>query len=308
MKKWLGYCLVCMIWVGVSLPVASQGVEVTAEMQLKLAAMLYEEGDYYRAITEYKRFLYYFPDNDLGWWVRYRIGMSEFYRREWSAAMGAFESVVLQSEGALSEIQEESWLMLGECLAQQKNYTGAIQVLGELAEVSAQELVRNKARYRISWWWIELGYWEEAVKALDKLTVESQKLYGIERLKEEILSLEENNRRSSLAAGIMSGVMPGMGYAYCGRYNDALTAMVLNGILILTAAESFRKGHNALGTLVTMIELGVYTGTIYGSVNAAKTHNKRQNREFIQSLKQRFKIIVSGEPSWEFKLVFHNSF
>ena len=59
------FCLVCCLLVMMASPVHGQPrtLVITDELQLGLAEAFMSEGEYYRAITEYKRFLYFFPDS-----------------------------------------------------------------------------------------------------------------------------------------------------------------------------------------------------------------------------------------------------
>ena len=49
-----------------------------AERQFSFAESLFAEGDYYRAVSEYKRFAFLFPENKLVENCAYRIGESYY--------------------------------------------------------------------------------------------------------------------------------------------------------------------------------------------------------------------------------------
>ena len=46
--------------------------------------------------------------------------------------------------------------------------------------------------------------------------------------------------------------------------------------MIIAAWEAFDNDNEALGSLLTLFEIGFYTGNIYSAVNAAHKYNKKQ--------------------------------
>ena len=65
----------------------------TGEVQLKIADAFMEEGEYYRAVTEYKKFLILFPDSGKADYASFEIGMAYFKGEEYGAAARAFLAV-----------------------------------------------------------------------------------------------------------------------------------------------------------------------------------------------------------------------
>ncbi|MEZ4550715.1 MAG: hypothetical protein R2860_13730 [Desulfobacterales bacterium] len=88
-----------------------------------------------------------------------------------------------------------------------------------------------------------------------------------------------------LTAGLLS-VIPGGGYLYCGRYQDALTAFFINSALIYAAWECFDKELYGLGGIITVIETGFTRGSIYGGISSAHKFNQARENEFVRDLKR----------------------
>jgi len=65
----------------------------TGDVQLKIADAFMEEGEYYRAITEYKKFLILFPDSAKADYAAFEIGMAYFKGEEYGAAVRSFVAV-----------------------------------------------------------------------------------------------------------------------------------------------------------------------------------------------------------------------
>ena len=62
-------------------------------IQLKIADTFMEEGDYYRAITEYKKFLILFPNSAKAAYGSFNIGLAFFKGEEYGAAARSFYAV-----------------------------------------------------------------------------------------------------------------------------------------------------------------------------------------------------------------------
>ena len=71
----------------------SGAVLFTEDLQLKIADAFMEEGEYYRAVTEYKKFLILFPDSGKADYASFEIGMAYFKGEEYGAAARSFLAV-----------------------------------------------------------------------------------------------------------------------------------------------------------------------------------------------------------------------
>ncbi len=64
------------------------------ESQFQFAEQYFEKGEYYRAIGEYERFIYFFPDSDKVKLARYRIGLSFLKGERYQEAIQAFDALI----------------------------------------------------------------------------------------------------------------------------------------------------------------------------------------------------------------------
>jgi hypothetical protein len=101
--------------------------------------------------------------------------------------------------------------------------------------------------------------------------------------------------KSPRLAGFLS-VLPGAGFAYCGRYRDALAAFLLNAGLILAACESFDNDNEALGAVIAFVGAGFYGGNIYGAVSSAHKYNRSSRQRFLEDLHSRTGVTLSLLP------------
>ena len=91
-------------------------------------------------------------------------------------------------------------------------------------------------------------------------------------------------------------ILPGTGYLYCNRPRDALISFLINGGLIFAAYEAFDNDMVALGGVISFVEIGFYSGNIYGSISSAHKYNQDQDRRFVDRLKENLRVNLSSRP------------
>ncbi|MFC1811347.1 tetratricopeptide repeat protein [Thermodesulfobacteriota bacterium] len=278
---------------------------IDADRQFKFAEKSFSDGDYSLAIDEYKRFIHFFPADDRVELAMYNIGLSYFEDQRFKAAIDAFNSLIDKYENTALAIQ--SYFRISESQEKLPAFGPAITTLQNLATLADDVNVRDEAYYRTGWIYVETGAWEKARRSFDKISEQNRNKYMLKRLSDELDTTVSIPKKSPGLAGILS-VIPGAGFLYCGRYQDALIAFLLNGGLIYAAYESFDEELYALGGIISFVELGFYTGNIYGAVNSAHKYNRSKTRQFIENLKLNSKISLSPAPKNGFILSFQYRF
>lgn len=87
--------------------------------------------------------------------------------------------------------------------------------------------------------------------------------------------------KSPAMAGIMSGIIPGLGRVYAKDYIDGLISAVF---IAASSVQSYRRFkaqgiNSAGGWIYGGVALGFYVSNIYGSVQSAKYYNQKKNEE-----------------------------
>ena len=184
--------------------------------------------------------------------------------------------------------------MISEAHVNLNTFGPAIINLNNLITITHDEDVRDEAYYRIGWICIETASWEKARLYFSKISAENKDKYQLERLNAELNKERSMPQKKPDLAGFLS-IIPGAGYLYCERYQDALIAFLLNGGLILAAYESFDDNNNALGGVIAFVAFGFYAGNIYGAVTSAHKYNRKKTGQFIEKLKNNTKISLSAD-------------
>jgi hypothetical protein len=142
---------------------------------------------------------------------------------------------------------------------------------------------------------LNLGDWERAGEAFKRIGSQGRERFRVAELIRQLDKADQIDRLNPGLAGTLA-IVPGGGYLYCRRYQDALISFLVNGALIYAAYEAFDKDMPALGSLITFVEIGFYSGNIYGSISSAHKYNRNRQRDFIDRLKQNVRVNLSVRP------------
>jgi len=271
---------------------SNPSIILSPDKQFNYAQDLFSAKDYFTAVNEYKRFIYFFPKDKRVEMAMYRIGMSHYLGGHYQEAVSAFKK--LTEQYFETEYSIKSYYKISEAYINLKAFDQALIDLNNLITVTHDEDVRDEAYYRIGWIYIETASWDEARRYFNKISTKNSRKYKLERLAEELDEEKVIPKKDPKLAGVLS-IVPGAGYLYCERYQDALISFLLNGGLIYAAYESFDKGHDALGGLLTFVGFGFYAGNIYGAVTSAHKFNRRETGQFIYKLKKNARVNLSAD-------------
>jgi tetratricopeptide (TPR) repeat protein len=260
---------------------------LSAEQILGFAEQLMGEGEYFRAITEYRRFLFSYPDDARAAMVLFRIGLALYRGRSYGEALQTFREVAQRYSTTVYGRQARLWQ--GESLLRQAQYEMAEQVYTEIIEHDP-EASGQFARYQRGWTFLYRRRWQEAAAEFQHVSPENPLYAAAQRLSTEARDGAQLPRKSPALAGILSGLLPGSGQLYNGRRGDALLAFLLNGLFIVGTVEAIEGGELAIAGVLSFFEVGWYTGNVYGAVNGAHKHNRQMTETFLQNLENRFRL------------------
>ncbi len=263
---------------------AARTVNISADDMYAFAMKCYTTGDYPSAVVEFKRFVFYFPDDPRSPKAYFSIAMAYFKNQRYGAAESAFQSTV--EKYPKKHVAIESVFMISRCYLKLGDTTSAIQALQNLAARTGRKQIRDRAWDRLGWIYLETGNIDQARLYFEKISASGRIAYH----QKEILAVLDRPRKqlpykSPVIAGVLS-IIPGGGYLYCGRYQDALISFLLTSSLGMAAYESFDKDLYALGGVISIVNLGFYGGNIYGGITSAYKYNQRAYDGFVDQLRE----------------------
>ncbi len=245
---------------------------------------LYIQQDYYRAVTEYKRYIYMCPSSpDVGE-AMLKIGYSYQSGRQYDAAIFTF-GYLLKSN--TDDVAQTAQYRLGRTYMMKGSFDRAITSFNRYLRRFTDGIHINDSLYNMSWAYIEKGEYNNAIKPLSKLTGAMHNTASA--LSADILSLKKIiPHRSPAVSGVLSAIIPGAGQAYTGRYGDAFFSLLLNGLFAAGAYEAYTHKEYAVLGIVSFFGIGWYSGNIYGAITDSYHFNKKHTADYINTLKIKY--------------------
>jgi tetratricopeptide (TPR) repeat protein len=262
------------------IPAAAQrpesAIHLPAEQVLEFAHYLYSQQEYFRAIGEYQRFLFLYPDHLQADNAALRIAQCYQRGKRWQQALEAVD-VFLAAYPQSSLKWEARFLKAGVL-----NNLGK----GEEARGEYQAIIEDRPGKPLvaeAWYLIGLSYakdgrWLEADQALSQ--VGSEDFLHSEAAEARQIAAEESEvgRKDPALAGLLAAILPGSGHLYCKRPRDAALAFVFTGGFGWATYEAFNQNNDGLGVVLALITAAFYGGNIYSAVNVAYKYNDREER------------------------------
>lgn len=266
---------------------------------LDFARSLFRSEDFYRAITEAKRFLFLNPDDPRRVEAYLLIARSYLKIGRYAQAKTSFVKVATQKDRP--GLAAEAIWELGRCLellgprSEALNYYRQLIEKPPLTPAEAAD-IQNKARYRLGWLLLEDGQWHESKEVLSSVAADHPLGDSAARLSEQVREGQTLPYVSPVAAGILSAVVPGAGQIYVHRPVDAALAFGLNAAFLWGTIEACQKESWAVFTLLGVIELSLYGGNIYNAINGGHIHNRKLKKDFIKRLHREHALRLGYSP------------
>jgi outer membrane protein assembly factor BamD (BamD/ComL family) len=259
-------------------------ITIDESLQLELADQFFKEEDYYRAITEYKRFLFFFPESARLEEVYWRIAKAYFNGQKWDEATSAFDRFI-QKFPASRQISE-ALILKGLCFTAKKEYSQARFFFNQAKETARDGSLADEAQKQLAITYLKEEKWKEAAAEFRKIDKNSILYPKSDYMAQGLEKIDEIPQKSPTMAGILAAVLPGSGHLYSERYRDAAIAFLLNGVFIWGMVESFQQESYVVGGILTFFELGWYSGNIYSAVASAHKYNRKQQQQYIEFLEK----------------------
>jgi TolA-binding protein len=237
---------------------------------------LFRLGDYYRAVTELKRFRLLFPRHRQHDATQILIGLALQGDDAYDDAFAHFQRLS-QFNGETSAAQVASF-KLGELPFEQGQYQLSERNWQRFLNDAPQSPLARRAAYLLGLsWWLD-GQKTEAQGAWSLLPAGDPLSDKALVLQAEAQQLAPLRHKSPTVAGVLSGVLPGAGHLYIGKPLQALTAFLLNGLFLTGAAYALHEGLEGTATILLFFETGWYLGTINSAKAGARDFNRQQQQ------------------------------
>jgi tetratricopeptide (TPR) repeat protein len=256
---------------------AGARAESRADEALHFADHLFSQGQYYRAVTEYERFLFLAPTDARAPRARLRIGLSYLEGGEYDTAFEVLDNLCAGTKATEIARRARAWLAGG--LYEQGRYPGALGTASKLPvdDDGARELFMGLC-------YLRLDRADLALKATGNVPAEGAQGSMADLLTKASHELPVLPRKSPTAAAVMSALLPGSGQLYVRRYQDAAWAFLLNGACIGAGIHAFHNDEPVAGAIAVLLELIWYSGNVYNAANGAHKYNALTRETFFDDL------------------------
>ena len=254
----------------------------------KFSLNLFEAGEYYRAITEAKRYISIFPQGRNIEDMHKLIGDSYLMSKEWSDAIHAYDKFITNFPA--SSYINHVLFNKAICLVKKKDYGNAERLFQQIIDSSDPQKKGESILWKILLL-IHENKFEEIEKLLDDEFIR-QKIEKKMGIIERTVYVKKNiGYKSPELAGVMSAILPGSGQFYNERYKDGIYSFILNALFIWGAYEAFDDDNYAVGGILTIFEVGWYTGNIYTAVNGAHKYNRKIDEDIFKKSVENFEVL-----------------
>ena len=255
------------------------------ELPLSLGSHLAEAGNYDAAITEYKRFLFFHPDDPRVGEVYYNIGLA--YRAEslWTEAIAALRTATHYAVDRASK--SEYQLALAVTLIATKNYDLAELELIKVMLRNPSARLHRRTLFLQAVLSIYQFRWEEARSVGREYTADEQ----LDTLFDAAVNVPQ---KSASVASVLSRILPGLGHIYVGDWRGGLNALLLNGALGFLTIDAVLDGHYTDAALWGgLVLLRYYQGNTFRARTTVEQFNAQKSRQAAEALLRRLREIVN---------------
>ena len=234
---------------------------------------LFQLGEYYRAITELKRFTILFPQHQRALSAQVLIGLALQEDGSDDDALTHFQRL-RQIDHA--DVSRFATFKLGELRFWQQQYQQAVTHFQEFLQIFPDGPLVPHTLYLLSLSWALDGQTDRAQRLLDTFPAQHGLAEQAQALQLALQTPPPEAAKSPRTAGILAGLLPGAGHLYIGKPVQALTAFLLNGLFITGSVFAFREGLEATGAILLYFETGWYLGNIKSATAGAREANRHQ--------------------------------
>lgn len=269
-------------------PPAAAIADPRSREQLEFADHLFLDGDWYRSISEYRRFLFLVKGRGAeAPRAALAIGEALLRGEQWDAAGRQLDGVAQRA----SDMPLRRTALFG---------AGRAYLLDgrpELAkprfrllvdDAQAPDALRQEAAWLLAWGHFDAGELEQAYRYFTAIAQaggpHAQDAQGVA---EALLERDAIETKDPLLAGALS-LIPGLGHFYLGRWGVGITSLTWNAVFLFATVQAWLTGQWGVAVVLTVLELGWYAGGVFGAVAGAVRHNRDAVRNWRDDILHRY--------------------
>jgi tetratricopeptide (TPR) repeat protein len=246
------------------------------------------QSEYGEAIHSFKRALLLCKeDKSRSKEIEYGIVLTHYLNKDFSAAIHFFESHSLLYVDQNFTAYHDLMIVLFHSYEMTQSYKKSdliLERIAELSEAESREMKLTRAVLR------------KDFNSVDELSNNSQHKDLIQGLTSSFLK----NKKSEKVAKWLNVFVPGLGYYYLGQTKSAVTSFVLNAVLIFGTVQLFLNQYYGLGSLTALLEIGWYSGGVFGAGHSASIYNEALYTSYAEKIFYQESLSPKSKLYYEF--------
>jgi len=260
----------------------------TQDKALEVAEKFFNSENYYDAITEYRRYIFFNSekkDNSISY-AHYKIGLAYRNQGKWDESLNAIRRSIHTAN--TEYIRDERKIDLAIVLIASGNYSAAEFYLIKIEIFSNIPELKQKAAFFRGVSAIYSFKWEQARNAFQIYfnNHPERKYAEVGKKLDSLLNKAQNLiYKSPKLAKILSTILPGSGQIYSGDWCNGINALAINtvtGYLLVNDLVK-RRYLDAIFNSLFIFER-FYRGNRYHAEELAKKYNKNINQKFTEKI------------------------
>jgi TM2 domain-containing membrane protein YozV len=245
-----------------------------AGLSLRFADHLFGDGDYYRAISEYRRFLFLTKGRgEESPRAALAIGEALLRGEQFDAAGRQLDGVATRT----LDMELRRTALFGAARAYLEDGRPELakprfRLIVE--DPDSDSVLSGKSRWLLAWGHFDAGELEKARDIFMGIAASSSPYAkDAQGVVDAIEQKGELDTKDPLIAALLS-VVPGGGHFYLGQWGTGFTSLTWNALFIFAAVSAWITGDWGVAVVLTFAELGWYSGSMFGAVAGAFRHNR----------------------------------
>ncbi|MDI6782118.1 MAG: hypothetical protein QME49_08465 [bacterium] len=263
---------------------ASAETQETQKEMFEFADYLFENQNFYQAITEYKRFIFHHPESRMVNNAYYQIGLCYKCGKKYDMAHDFFEKVLDSQSDSFNSLKMAASMAIARTYIDKGNFEAARFELDEL--IKDNQAKTSEVYYCKGITYLHEYKWKAAQTEFIRVTDSSNDLlYKIQKFSpciEEALHLPYLSEKKAL---LLSTIIPGSGQIYAGNVLDGIISFIFNASMAYFTIERIKADdHLGAGLIVSVGGLRFYHGGRQNALHAAQKANEEMNSQILKKM------------------------
>ena len=251
-------------------------------VQFDYANNLFNSSQYFDAITEYKRVLFFDSTKSYQYEANFKIGESYKAGAKFDDAIRYFSFAELNARNDEEVLETKTQIIRTNIL--RRTTDRALQLCDELEKESRFRYKTDKINYWRGWAYMFADDWKSAAKSFAKINSNH-----------ELKLLAESTDKAKVSvtfAKVISYILPGAGAIYSGKFLSGLMSLGWNALAGYWTINSFIEKRAFDGIVVgELVWLRFYRGAIQNADEIAIAKNLETSNKSLRFLQNEYKGI-----------------